>query len=112
MKTTKMVALGVIGIFLPVVPTTPFILLAAWCFARSSERFHQWLLRHKYFGPIIQAWEAGRGISRKNRRLALGMMWFSLCFSALLVFQWWAVILLGGIGIGITLYMLQLPVFD
>ena len=49
--------LGVIGIFLPLLPTTPFVLLAAFCFSRSSERLHQWLLNHKYMGKIIREWE-------------------------------------------------------
>ena len=49
--------LGVIGIFLPLLPTTPFVLLAAYCFSKSSEKLHQWLLNHKYLGKIIREWE-------------------------------------------------------
>ncbi|MDO5059604.1 MAG: YbaN family protein, partial [Neisseria sp.] len=49
-------SLGVIGIFLPVLPTTPFILLAAACWAKASPRFHQWLLNHRYFGPMVADW--------------------------------------------------------
>ena len=54
-------ALGTIGIFLPLLPTTPFVLLAAVCFAKASPRFHNWLLQHRTFGPIVIA-------SRKTRR--------------------------------------------
>jgi uncharacterized membrane protein YbaN (DUF454 family) len=50
-------ALGVVGAFLPVLPTTPFMLVALWCFAKSSERFHGWLFRHPLFGPPLQQWE-------------------------------------------------------
>lgn len=50
-------ALGVVGAFLPVMPTTPFMLVALWCFAKSSERFHGWLFRHPLFGPPLQQWE-------------------------------------------------------
>jgi hypothetical protein len=106
------VVLGVIGIFLPIMPTTPFILLAAWCFARSSERFHQWLLDNKHFGPIIREWEGGNGISRKVRARALMLSWFSLCFSMLVIRQWWAVALLLTIGIILTIYLFRQPTYD
>ena len=49
--------LGFIGVFLPLLPTTPFVLLAAFCFSRSSERLHTWLLNHPWFGPLINDWE-------------------------------------------------------
>jgi len=52
------VALGVIGLFLPVLPTTPFMLLAAACYARASERFYRWLLTHRVFGPTVREWRA------------------------------------------------------
>jgi uncharacterized membrane protein YbaN (DUF454 family) len=106
------VILGVIGAFLPILPTTPFILFAAWCFARSSERFHQWIIDNKYFGPIITEWENGNGISRKIRTRALLMMWFSLCFSMLVIRQWWAVLLLSSIGVFATLYLFKQPTYD
>jgi uncharacterized membrane protein YbaN (DUF454 family) len=106
------VILGVIGAFLPILPTTPFILFAAWCFARSSERFHKWIIDNKYFGPIITEWENGNGISRKIRTRALLMMWFSLCFSMLVLRQWWAVLLLSSIGIFATLYLFKQPSYD
>lgn len=106
------VTLGVIGIFLPIVPTTPFILFAAWCFARSSERFHGWIITNKHFGPIVTQWESGNGISRKIRLRALLMMWFSLCFSMLIIRQWWAVLLLCSIGVFATLFIFKQPTYD
>ena len=62
---------GVIGIILPLLPTTPFILLSAFCFARSSRRLHDWLLSHRHFGPPIQQWRDYGAISRSAKKLAV-----------------------------------------
>ena len=67
-------SLGVIGIPMPVLPTTPFLLLAAWCFARSSERWHQWLLANETFGPVISNWENRRCISLRTKVIAISSM--------------------------------------
>jgi len=64
------VALGMIGIFLPLLPTVPFILLAAFCFARSSERLHHWLVNHRHFGPVIIDWQERGAVSARAKRLA------------------------------------------
>jgi len=66
--------LGGIGVVLPLLPTTPFVLLAAACFTRSSPRLHRWLLESELFGPILLDWEKNRCISRKVKWLALFMM--------------------------------------
>ena len=66
--------LGLLGVVLPVLPTTPFLLLAAACFARSSPRLHGWLLNHRTFGPPIRNWEENGAISRRAKRLAVGTM--------------------------------------
>lgn len=62
--------LAVLGIFLPMLPATPFLLLAAACFARSSERLHAWMLRHRRFGPLLNDWETQRAIRPSAKRSA------------------------------------------
>ena len=90
-------------------PTTPFILLAAWCFARSSERFHSWLINNRYFGEIIRNWEAGKGIPPLVRNYAIIMAWTGLVGSMWLIGKWWSILILGSIGIGVTIYLCRLP---
>ncbi len=65
------VALGGLGLILPVMPTTPFLLLAAACFARSSPRFHDWLLNLHLFGPLIRNWQETRSIPKRAKLLAI-----------------------------------------
>jgi len=67
-------ALGVLGIFLPLLPTTPFLLLAAWCFSKGSEKFHSWLLQHRILGPPILDWKKNRAIKVKYKVLATLMI--------------------------------------
>ncbi|MBV2131400.1 YbaN family protein [Pseudomonas sp. MAP12] len=79
------VALGVIGIFLPVLPTTPFLLLAAACFVRSSRRVYVWLVTHPRLGPWIRDYLDGQGIPLKAKVYAIGLMWASILLSCYLV---------------------------
>jgi len=106
------IALGVLGIFLPLLPTTVFILLAAYCFSRSSEHFHNWMLEHKHFGEILRTYQSGLGMPRKLRRRVLCLLWLSMGISMWVVGQWWAVLLLSVIGLGVSGYLLHLPVFE
>jgi uncharacterized membrane protein YbaN (DUF454 family) len=77
------VAIGVAGIFLPVLPTTPFMLLAAACFARSSERFYQWLLNHRVFGRTVREWQLHRSIPRRTKWFAITTMAATLAVSVI-----------------------------
>ena len=106
------VALGIAGIFLPLLPTTPLLLLASWFFARSSDRFHRWLINHPSLGAIILAWENGEGLERKVRRRVLIVLWFGMFVSMIVLNRLWASLLLCLIGIGVTVYILRQPVKD
>ncbi len=68
------VGLAVLGIFLPVLPTTPFLLVALACFARSSEKMHTWLLQNKTFGPLIKHWEESKSMPRKAKIYSIMMI--------------------------------------
>ncbi|MFC3086893.1 YbaN family protein [Tabrizicola soli] len=80
--------IGLLGVALPVVPTTPFLLLAAGSFAKSSPRLHGWLLTHPLFGPPIRNWEDNGAISRPAKRLAVGTMAAVLVVSLWLGLGW------------------------
>lgn len=102
--------LGVIGIFVPLLPTTPFLLLAAACFARSSERFHRWLLQHDRLGPMIGGYLDGQGIPLRAKKTAVALVWLTLPPSALLLVPpVWAKTALFFLAFGITWYLLCLP---
>ena len=104
------VAGGVVGIFLPLVPTVPLLLLAAACFARSSERFHRWLVEHNRLGPLVRGYLSGAGIPVRAKRVAIGMIWVSFPLSIFLFAQqFWLKALLAAIAVGITLYLHFLP---
>lgn len=79
------VALGFIGIFLPVLPTTIFLIIAASCFVRSSERLHGWLIAHPLLGPYIRDYLSGKGMPLRAKVVALTLMWVA-CVSSAIVF--------------------------
>ncbi|MBD7978058.1 YbaN family protein [Pseudomonadaceae bacterium Sa2CUA2] len=101
------VALGVIGIFLPVLPTTPFLLLAAACFARSSPRFYAWLVGHPRLGPWIRDYLDGQGIPLKGKVYTLVLMWLSILFACWLVNIPLARIAMLSSAVLVTIYILR-----
>ena len=106
-------ALGMLGIFLPILPTVPFLLLALACFARSSERFYDWLLEHAYFGPIVQPYINGCGMSRVSKVKAITLLWASISLSAFFLIELvWVQVLLLVIACTVTFYLLSLPTIN
>ena len=81
--------LGVIGIILPGVPTTPFVLLAAWAAARGSARLHRWLLNHRIFGPMVRDWQAQGAVSRRAKWAATLTMLVCALIFFLTAPRWW-----------------------
>ena len=106
---TLCVALGVVGIFLPVLPTTPFLLLAAICYSRSSTRFYHWLVTNRWCGAYIRNYREGRGMPLKQKALTLALLWLTIGFSAwCFVSHWWVRLTLVVIGSGVTLHLLRI----
>src|SRR5687767_6308078 len=95
---TVCVGLGVLGMFLPLMPTTVFLLLAAYCYSHSSERFHNWLLTHRWFGGYIRNYKSGNGISLRQKITTLLFLWLSIGFSLWII----------SAGIWITLFLLAI----
>ncbi|MGE3773885.1 MAG: YbaN family protein [Gammaproteobacteria bacterium] len=107
------VALGIAGIFLPLLPTTPFMLLAAACFARSSERFHAWLLAHPLFGSTVREWEEHRSVRRRTKWIAILTMAITLTLSTVLFVPYRpAQFALALFGVAMAVYMWRLPSRD
>ncbi len=102
------VALAIAGVLLPVLPTTPFLLLAAILYARSSERLYSWLINHRVLGPYIRNYLANRIIPNRAKVASITMLWTSILLSAFLATDmWWLRLLLIAIAIGVTLYILS-----
>ena len=109
---TVFVALGVLGIFLPLLPTTVFLLLAAYCYSRSSERFHNWLLNNRLTGSYVKNYKSGRGISISQKIITLVFLWASIGLSIwLLSAAFWATLLLVAIAIGVTTHIIWIKTY-
>ena len=107
---TLSVALAILGIFLPLLPTTPLLLLAAWCYARSSERFYRRLLANRWLGPYIRNYREGRGMAARAKASSLVVLWLAMSVTIGVVTPvWWVSLLLVGIGSGISIFLLRLP---
>lgn len=106
------VVLAALGVVLPLLPTTPFLLLAAWCFARSSPRFHAWLLYRSWFGSYLRHWQNHRALPPGAKWKAVTMIIVTFALSLWLVDLLWVRVLLLTILVVLLTFMLRLPVID
>ncbi len=105
---TLFLATGTVGIFLPLLPTTPFFLLAVACYARSSRRFYDWMLNNRVFGSYIRNYHEGKGIPLKLKVLTLALLWGTITYSAFFVVDALSLrIILLLIAIGVTIHILK-----
>lgn len=110
---TASLVVGAVGIVLPVLPTTPLLLLAFACYCRSSKRMTRWILTNKYFGDYIRRYMEGKGIPLKTKILALTILWTTICFSAFFMVHDWLIIqlVLFAVAIGVTIHLIRLPTY-
>lgn len=105
-------ALGVIGIVVPLLPSVPFILLAAFCFARSSQTLHRWLMSHPWFSDALKQWQQHRAIRKGLKRRALFFTALSFCLSILVVPLLWLKLMLLTMACGLLLFLWKIPEID
>lgn len=100
---------GVLGILVPLLPTTPFLLLAAFCFARSSDRLHQWLINHRWFGSYIRNYQEHRAITKQVKIVSLILLWATIGYAVVgVVNRWYLRVLLLLVAVGVTVHILML----
>jgi len=106
-------AIGIVGIVIPGLPTTPLMILAAACFAKSSQRFYDWVINNRMFGQHVKNYREGNGIPKKSKPMILGTMWIFIAFAVLIGIpdsapdiSRYATIVLGIIG---TIFILRIP---
>jgi uncharacterized membrane protein YbaN (DUF454 family) len=98
--------LGIVGIVIPILPTTPFLLLAAFCYGRGSERFYDWLVNRSQLGEYIRSYREGRGIPLKQKLLTIALLWLTIGFAiGFTAAPWWVKALLAVVAVGVTIHL-------
>lgn len=100
--------LGVVGIVMPVLPTTPFLLLTAYCYFRSSRRLYIWLISHGIFGAYIYSYMKYKAIKKSARIGALCFLWGMLVLSMIIIWNPYITLILLGVGTGVTIHLFKL----
>ncbi|MBN1698983.1 MAG: YbaN family protein [Spirochaetales bacterium] len=102
-------SLGIVGVFVPLLPTTPFLLLAAGCYLRSSDRLYTWLIRHKRFGTYIRCYLKYRAMAKHSKIISLFLLWGAISVSMIFFIPTlWVRILLAAVAIGVTVHIVSL----
>ena len=110
---TVFLVIGGVGIVLPILPTTPFLLLAAVCYARSSERWYHWLLHNRWFGSYIRNWHEGKGISMKTKLLSILFLILTLGYSAVVIVPFvLGKVALIIVAVCVSVHILSLPTLE
>ncbi len=105
---TVSLVLGIVGIFLPMLPTTPFLLLTAALYLRSSRRLYDWLLSHRHFGPYIKNFYEKKAIPLRVKVVSVTLVWLTLLYCALFVAcVWWMRVLFISIAVGVSIHILR-----
>ncbi|MBN4074676.1 YbaN family protein [bacterium AH-315-E09] len=109
---TLSLTLAIVGIFIPLLPTTPLLLLASFCYIRSSKRLYNWLINHKWFGTYIYNYMTYGAIHSRTKTRALILLWFSLVISMIIVDRLVLTLLLAVVGVTVSIHILSLKTFD
>lgn len=97
--------------FLPLLPTTPFLLLASYCYARSSQRFYKWLNNNRWCGEYISSYREGKGITLRHKILTILLLWLTITYSMWLVSLGWVRILLLAMAVGVSMHLVRIKTF-
>ncbi len=104
---TVFTAIGIIGIFVPILPTTPFLLLAAACYLRSSRRLYNWLLNNRFFGAYVRNYRDGRGMPRKIKIATILLLWITIACSIIFAVQALVIrVILLVVAVGVTVHIM------
>ena len=104
-----LVVIGVLGIVLPVLPGTPFLLMASACYLRGSIRLHTWLHTHRFLGPYLRAFQEGRGLPARVKVIAIATMWIGMSVTMAMFPHPFLIVAFIAIGTGVTIYLLRMP---
>jgi uncharacterized membrane protein YbaN (DUF454 family) len=109
---TVLVGIGILGIFLPLLPTTVFFLMAAWCYARSSQRFYDWLHKNRIFGKYLKNYREGHGIPRSTRIVTIVVLWGGILYSIFVTESIIIRLVLAAIAVGVTIHLVMIPTYS
>jgi uncharacterized membrane protein YbaN (DUF454 family) len=109
---TFFLGLGAIGIVVPILPTTPFLLLAVACYYKGSRRLHYWILNNKWFGTYLRNYKEGKGLSFFHKVVSITFLWITIGYSIFYVLDWLlGQIVLTLIAVAVSIHILMLPTF-
>lgn len=100
-----LLSIGSVGVFVPILPTTPFVLMASACFA-GNPTMRRWLLKNRFFAEHLENYQKRTGLQRKTVVVSLSFLWGTLCLSMLAMGKLWAVLLLSAVGVTVTIHIL------